>query len=86
MIIITINLSEPNVAALKTLQDLGIYSSRSEAIRVAIRDYLQEIYHPDPENTEKHEGIERFAEKKRKFDHLLKKLQDEEKELGRIRD
>lgn len=44
MKIITVNLSEPHVKALKMLQDLGLYPSRSEAIRVAIRDFLQEEF------------------------------------------
>jgi Arc/MetJ-type ribon-helix-helix transcriptional regulator len=77
MIIITINLSKPQIAALKTLQDLGLYSSRSEAIRVAIRDYLQEIYHPDPEK----QMNETFVEKRKAISKILKKLQDEGKEL-----
>lgn len=39
--IVTINLSEPHIKALQVLQDVGLYPSRSEAIRVAIRDFLQ---------------------------------------------
>lgn len=41
MKIVTINLSEPHIKALQVLQDVGLYPSRSEAIRVAIRDFLQ---------------------------------------------
>lgn len=41
MKIITINLSEPHIKALQVLQDIGLYPSRSEAIRVAIRDFLK---------------------------------------------
>ncbi len=40
MKIITINLPEKYLAAIKILNDLGIYPSRSEAIRIALRDFL----------------------------------------------
>ena len=40
MKIITINLPEKYLSAIKVLNDLGIYPSRSEAIRVALRDFL----------------------------------------------
>ena len=40
MKIITINLPEKYLSAIQTLNDLGIYPSRSEAIRVALRDFL----------------------------------------------
>jgi len=40
MKIITINLPEKYLAALQILQDLGIYPSRSESIRVALGDFL----------------------------------------------
>lgn len=40
MQIITINLPERYLSAIQTLTDLGIYSSRSEAIRIALRDFL----------------------------------------------
>lgn len=36
----TINLSKPSLAALEKLTDRGFYPSRSEAIRVALRDFL----------------------------------------------
>lgn len=83
MKIITINLSEPHVKALQVLQDLGLYPSRSEAIRVAIRDFLmkelgfaqnfdeikvQPVNHPS--DRDKREEITR----------LLKKLNDEKEE------
>jgi len=42
MKIITINLPEKYLAAIQTLNDLGIYPSRSEAIRIALRDFLNE--------------------------------------------
>jgi len=38
--IITINLPEKYLGALQILQDLGIYPSRSESIRVALGDFL----------------------------------------------
>ncbi|MEA3248428.1 MAG: ribbon-helix-helix domain-containing protein [Nanoarchaeota archaeon] len=38
--IITINLPEKYLAAIQVLNDLGIYPSRSEAIRIALRDFL----------------------------------------------
>lgn len=46
MNIITINLNEHQVKALAVLQELGLYSSRSEAIRVAIRDFLAKRFLP----------------------------------------
>ncbi len=42
MKIITINLPEKYLAAIQTLNDLGIYPSRSEAIRIALRDFLED--------------------------------------------
>ena len=42
MKIITINLPEKYQSAIQTLNDLGIYPSRSEAIRIALRDFLSE--------------------------------------------
>lgn len=40
MQIITINLPEKYLSAIQTLNDLGIYPSRSEAIRVALKTFL----------------------------------------------
>ncbi len=40
MKIITINLPEKYLEAIQTLNDLGVYPSRSEAIRVALGDFL----------------------------------------------
>lgn len=40
MKIITINLPQQYLNAIQILNDLGIYPSRSEAIRVALRDFL----------------------------------------------
>jgi antitoxin ParD1/3/4 len=42
MKIITINLPEKYLNAIQALNDLGIYPSRSEAIRIALRDFLKE--------------------------------------------
>ena len=89
MKIITINLSEPHIAALKTLQDLGLYPSRSEAIRVAIRDFLQKelgfaskIEELEQEKTDgKASGIS-VQEKKKEISRILRKLSQEQRELG----
>ncbi len=40
MKIITINLPEKYLQAIQVLNDLGIYPSRSEAIRIALKDFL----------------------------------------------
>ena len=40
MKIITINLPEKYLSAIKILNDLGVYPSRSEAIRIALSDFL----------------------------------------------
>ena len=42
MKIITINLPEKYLSAIQTLNDLGIYPSRSEAIRIALKDFLDD--------------------------------------------
>ena len=42
MKIITINLPEKYLEAIQTLNDLGIYPSRSEAIRTALSEFLDE--------------------------------------------
>ena len=42
MKIITINLPEKYLEAIQTLNDLGIYPSRSEAIRTALSQFLDE--------------------------------------------
>jgi len=38
--IITINLPEKYLSAIQTLNNFGLYPSRSEAIRVALSDFL----------------------------------------------
>ena len=40
MKIITINLPEKYLAAIQVLNDLGVYPSRSEAIRCALKSWL----------------------------------------------
>ena len=40
MKIITINLPEQYLTAIQTLQDIGMYPSRSEAIRTALSEFL----------------------------------------------
>ena len=42
MKIITINLPEKYLEAIQTLNDLGIYPSRSEAIRTALSEFLED--------------------------------------------
>jgi Arc/MetJ-type ribon-helix-helix transcriptional regulator len=66
MQIITINLAEPQLDALKVLTDLGIYDSRSQALRSALADFLEreiqllEIFH-----TGKFKEIQKFSLKGR---------------------
>lgn len=40
MKIITINLPEKYLAAIQVLNDMGVYPSRSEALRVALKQFL----------------------------------------------
>jgi Arc/MetJ-type ribon-helix-helix transcriptional regulator len=40
MKIITINLPEKYLQAIQILNDMGVYPSRSEAIRIALHDFL----------------------------------------------
>ena len=42
MKIITINLPEKYLEAIQTLNDLGVYPSRSEAIRTALSEFLSD--------------------------------------------
>jgi len=42
MKIITINLPEKYLSAIQILNDLGIYPSRSETIRIALKDFLKD--------------------------------------------
>jgi len=42
MKIITINLPEKYLEAIQTLNDLGVYPSRSEAIRTALSEFLDD--------------------------------------------
>lgn len=89
MKIITINLTERQVRALAVLQDLGLYPSRSEAIRVAIRDFLFEKYlssmveplngQLEPMIAEQNEELEA---KKKEIGRLLQKLSEEAPEVA----
>ncbi|MHA1669372.1 MAG: ribbon-helix-helix domain-containing protein [Promethearchaeota archaeon] len=42
MKIITINLPGKYLSAIQTLNDMGVYPSRSEAIRIALGDFLED--------------------------------------------
>lgn len=98
MKIITINLSEPQVKALQVLQDLGLYPSRSEAIRVAIRDFLQRELGfaqriDDMDRFEKDDLVKPVAridaehqavDKKKEIARLLRKLREEQPGLTTI--
>jgi len=85
--IITIKLSEPHVKALQVLQDLGLYPSRSEAIRVAIRDFLQRELGFAKSNDVEYTTNERIApaqqavDKKAEIARLLRKLREEQPDL-----
>lgn len=88
MKIITINLSEHHCKALQVLQDLGLYPSRSEAIRVAIRDFLQrelgytqKIDDIDPKPDTTPVTVEG---KKKEIARLLRKLRDEQPGLTTV--
>jgi len=56
MKIITINLPEKYLDAIQVLNDMNVYASRSEAVRVALNDFLtkeMKMYLDlDPENFE----------------------------------
>jgi len=93
MKIITINLSEAHVRALQILQDLGLYPSRSEAIRVSIRDFLQrelgfaqkfDDLEIPPSTHEKTASSTQTADKKKEIARLLRKLREEQPELSTI--
>lgn len=84
--IITINLTEPMVRAAQILIDLGLYPSRSEEIRVAIRDFLQrelgfaEKFEMPNELPKVHEV--QIIDKKKEIARLLRKLREEQPELS----
>ena len=92
MKIITINLSLAHVKALQMLQDLGLYPSRSEAIRVALRDFLMRnlgfVQTLDNENNDhdvvkevdssaKEPGVSRAE-----IARLLRRLREDDQELS----
>ncbi len=79
--------------ALQILQDIGIYPSRSEAIRVAIRDFLQrelgfaqkfDEVDDRAANVEKIQPAPQAVDKKKEIARLLRKLRDEQPELSTI--
>jgi Arc/MetJ-type ribon-helix-helix transcriptional regulator len=93
MKIITINLTEPHVKALAILQELGLYPSRSEAIRVAIRDFLQKELgfnekHAEskvPVVQEQHLNASvQVEEKKKEISRILKRLKDDMPERAAV--
>ncbi|MHA1700155.1 MAG: ribbon-helix-helix domain-containing protein [Promethearchaeota archaeon] len=92
MRIITINLSEPHVKALALLQEIGLYPSRSEAIRVAIREFLK-IECVDEKKIDDVEKIPQFLkdhlnysgsveDKKKEISRLIRKLQYEDQQVA----
>ncbi|MFX0101501.1 MAG: ribbon-helix-helix domain-containing protein [Candidatus Hodarchaeota archaeon] len=83
MKIITINLSEPHIKALQVLQDIGLYPSRSEAIRVAIRDFLQKelgfaqnIEKIDQTSLDANSSVE---DRKKEISRLIRKLEKDQR-------
>lgn len=89
--IITINLSQPHVKALQVLQDLGLYPSRSEAIRVAIRDFLQRelgfaqrFDEMDAKAPQKIAPAPTAVDHKKEIARLLRKLREETPELSTV--
>ena len=72
--------------ALQVLQDIGLYPSRSEAIRVAVRDFLQrelgfaqkiDDVERGSTGVEKIQPTPQAADKKKEISRLLRKLRDE---------
>jgi Arc/MetJ-type ribon-helix-helix transcriptional regulator len=91
--ITTINIAEPTAKALQVLQDLGLYPSRSEAVRVAIRDFLQrelgfaqrfEDMDIVATSHEKIQPIQQVADKKKEIARLLRKLREETPDLSTV--
>jgi Arc/MetJ-type ribon-helix-helix transcriptional regulator len=86
-------LSEAHVRALQILQDIGLYPSRSEAIRVAIRDFLQrelgfaqkfDDLDNQPLTREKIASQTEITDKKKEIARLLRRLREEQPELSTI--
>ncbi|MEJ2250089.1 MAG: ribbon-helix-helix protein, CopG family [Candidatus Lokiarchaeota archaeon] len=66
MKIITINLPDKFLSAIQVLNDLGIYPSRSEAIRTALKDFLdKELNMFDELDEEYFKKLLRSTEEKR---------------------
>ncbi len=64
--IVTINLPEPFLAALEKLTEYGLYPSRSEAIRVALRDFLSKELQIAQKLKEVHEEMKTEKEEERR--------------------
>lgn len=77
--------------ALQVLQDLGLYPSRSEAIRVAIRDFLQRelgfaqrFEEPDELKPQAIMPAAQAVDKKKEIARLLRKLREETPDLSTV--
>lgn len=82
MKIITVNLTAPHVRALQMLQDLGLYPSRSEAIRGALKQFLEEEFGLQGVGRDDAPPAPRPATKdtdtlKREMQHVLRLLRNE---------
>lgn len=78
MRIITINLSEAYLDAIQTLNDIGKYPSRSEAIRVALADFLKdELGFYQDLNENNFEKILKNSIKRKKYWQTIKHEQQE---------
>jgi Arc/MetJ-type ribon-helix-helix transcriptional regulator len=77
--IITINLTPPAVRALQILQDMGLYPSRSEAIRSALHDFLTTEMGITPTSRKSKVELIKISTDARgkEIAGLLKKLRDE---------
>lgn len=90
MKIVTINISDSCMRALQVLQDLGICLSRSEAIRAAIRDFLQRELGfarriDDVNARDKIVLVSAvLANKKKEIARLIRKLRDETPDLSSV--
>ncbi len=89
MKITTVNLPEPFIKALQLLQDVGLYPSRSEAIRVALRDFLQKELGFSKDQKEKSFNPESTVEERKKeitIEERKKEITVEErkKEISRL--
>jgi len=84
MRIITINLPEKYIGAIQSLNEKGIYPSRSEAIRIALREFLNEELKMD-QDLEKdafnfiinHDHSENTIEKEEPLEDLIEESPEE---------